>query len=82
MGLIETAFYELLIESFSTNLTWFLFPSMLQFAIFLFIYGIVWLLQVCFISVLGQFLFEIGKKNPKLHWFFLGSVIGPENSRH
>ena len=43
---------------------------MLQFAIFLFIYGIAWLLSVCSISVLDQFLFESG------------SVIGPENSRH
>ena len=76
-------FYELLIVSFSTNLTWFLFPSMLQFSISLSIYGIAWLLSVCSISVLDQFLFESGKKkNPKLHWFFLGSVIGPENSRH
>ena len=56
-------FYELLIESFSTKLTWFLFPSMLQFAISLSIYGIAWLLSVCSISVLDQFLFESGKKN-------------------
>ena len=36
---------------------------MLQFAVFVFIYGIAWLLSVCSISVLDQFLFESGKKN-------------------
>ena len=55
-------FYELLRKSFSTNLTWFLFPSMLQFAAFLLIASIAWLLSVCSISVLKQFLFESGKK--------------------
>ena len=39
---------------------------MLQFAIFLFIYGIAWLLQVCFISVLDQFLFESEKKKNRI----------------
>ena len=38
---------------------------MLQFAIFLFIYGIAWLLWVCSISVLDQFLFESGKKKTR-----------------
>ena len=33
---------------------------MLQFAIFVFIYVIAWLLSVCSISVLDQFLFESG----------------------
>ena len=76
-------FYELLRKSFSTNLTWFLFPSMLQFAAFLLITSIAWLLSVCSISVLKQFLFESGKiKTPKLDWFCLGSVIGSEISRH
>ena len=59
-------FYELLRKSFSTNLTWFLFPSMLQFAAFLLIASIAWLLSVCSISVLKQFLFESGKKNPEI----------------
>ena len=59
-------FYELLRKSFSTNLTWFLFPSMLQFAAFLLIMSIAWLLSVCSISVLKQFLFESGKKKPEI----------------
>ena len=58
-------FYELLRKSFSKNLTWFLFPSMLQFAVSLLIASIVWLLSVCSISVLKQFLFESGKKKPR-----------------
>ena len=65
-------FYELLIESFSTNLTWFLFPSMLQFAIFLFIYGIAWLLQVCFMFYfsLRSISFWDWKKKPKIALIF------------
>ena len=39
---------------------------MLQFAAFLLITSIAWLLSVCSISVLKQFLFESGKKNPEI----------------
>ena len=45
-------------------------------------------LRHCMVAV-GMFYFSLRsisfwewKKKPKLHWFFLGSVIGPENSRH
>ena len=37
--------YKVLVESFSTNLTWFLFPSMLQFSMFSIIDITVWLLS-------------------------------------
>ena len=70
-------FYKVLVESFSTNLTWFLFPSMLQFLSFVIIYAVEWCLSVCSVSVLEKFLVESRKRLEIaliLHYFALWLV--------
>ena len=67
----------MLVESFSTNLTWFLFPSMLQFLSFAIIYAVEWGLSVCSVSVLDKFLVENRKRLEIaliLHYFALWLV--------
>ena len=70
-------FYKVLVESFSTNLTWFLFPSMLQFLSFVIIYAVEWCLSVCSVLVLEKFLVESRKRLEIpliLHYFALWLV--------
>ena len=57
-------FYQILVESFSTNLTWFLFPSMLQFPAFSIIYITGWLLSVCSVYSYSNFYLRVEKLTP------------------